>query len=68
MRTLRNVAEKLDFIKRRGARIVEFVADCRHGNSNAMNSPGSDSLRRCTEETEKLFAFDLALERAALRG
>jgi len=48
-------------------RSIEPAADCRHGNSNAMNSPRSDSPVDVTREMEKLFAFDLALERVALR-
>lgn len=46
-------------------RSIEPAADCRHGNSNAMNSPGSDSPPSMYTGDGKLFAFDLALERAA---
>jgi len=38
-------------------RSIEPAADCRHGNSNAMNSARSDSPRRCYTRDGKAICF-----------
>lgn len=66
MELLRNVAEKFDFIKRseRSGRLSTWKFECDELCREAI-APIEDG--GVEKETGKLFAFDLALERAALR-